>query len=1148
VGEVVTFTLTITNDGPDDASGVDIQDIVPDGYSNITNISAPGSETAGTITWASQAVTTTTPLVLTFDATVDAPTGTANEYLNVALITDSDQFDPDSDPATDNTVDDNGDGIPDDDEDTAVVTPQAADLSIAKSIDNTSPNVGDTVTFTLVITNAGPDPATGVAVEDILPNGFTLVSVAAPGTADIPNNTANWTTLSVPANNGSVTLTYTATVNAPGVGVNYTNAAQITASDQFDPDSDPTADETVDDNGDGIPDDDEDAITIPPATADLSLTKTVVDGDLTPLIGQEITFQIQVFNDGPQDATGVEVTDVLPSGYDFVLFSSTEGTYNETTGIWTLGNIASGTSETLLIDVLVNPTGDYLNVAQITNSDVFDIDSAPNNDDGDQSEDDEDNAVVTPVAPISDLSLTKIVVDGDTTPLIGSEITFQITITNDGPQDATGVEVTDLLPSGYDFVLFSSTVGGYNETNGIWTVGNIANGTSETLLIDALVNPTGDYLNIAQVTASDVLDSDSAPNNDDGDQSEDDEDNAIVTPVASSADLSLVKTVVDGDTMPAIGTEITFQITVSNDGPQDATGVEVTDLLPSGFDFILFSSSTGSYDENTGIWTLGNIASGTSETLLIDVLVNTTGDYLNVAEISASDIMDPDSTPGNDDGDQSEDDEDNQLITPVDAIADLVLEKTVVDNDITPNVGDEITFQITVTNNGPDVATNVEVVDQLPIGFDFILFSATSGTYDETTGVWNVGTIPNGRTQTLFIDVLVNTPTGTPNEYINVAEVTASDQLDPNSTPGNNDLSENDQDDIQVFVERADLSLDKSVSNVNANVGEVITFTLQINNAGPDIATGVAVQDIVPIGYSNITNISNGGTLVGNVIDWTGLTVDTGGLFVTYQATVNLPTLEDGEYLNIAQITASDQFDPNSTPNNDDGDQSEDDEDSSFIETPVTDIQVTKTVSDPNPAIGDVIVFTITANNLGSLDATSIEILDRLPTGYRFESSTATSGTYNEVSGIWTLPLVTGNSSQTLEITVEVLDIDDYVNIASLISLDQVDANSDNDEDQVTIDTICLTVFNEFSPNNDGVNDTFVIDCIDRFPNNKLIIYNRWGNIVYQKEGYDNSFDGTSNGRAVLYTEEKLPVGTYYYILDLGNGSPTRAGWLYINR
>jgi len=145
--------------------------------------------------------------------------------------------------------------------------------------------------------------------------------------------------------------------------------------------------------------------------SDLSLTKVVVDGDTSPLVGSEITFEIIVFNDGPQDASGVEVSDLLPSGYDFILYSSTSGIYDDTTGLWNVGTVLSGESQTLLVYVLVNDTGDYLNIAEVIASNVFDIDSTPNNDDGDQSEDDEDSAIVAPVESVSDLSLVKTVVD-----------------------------------------------------------------------------------------------------------------------------------------------------------------------------------------------------------------------------------------------------------------------------------------------------------------------------------------------------------------------------------------------------------------------------------------------------------------------------------------------------------------------------------------------------------------------------------------------------------------------------------------------------------------------------------------------------------------------------------------------------------------
>lgn len=101
----------------------------------------------------------------------------------------------------------------------------------------------------------------------------------------------------------------------------------------------------------------------------------------------------------------------------------------------------------------------------------------------------------------------------------------------------------------------------------------------------------------------------------------------------------------------------------------------------------------------------------------------------------------------------------------------------------------------------------------------------------------------------------------------------------------------------------------------------------------------------------------------------------------------------------------------------------------------------------------------------------------------------------------------------------------------------------------VTVSVLCdtLDIPNGFSPNNDGTNDTFVIDGIDQYPGNVLFIYNRWGNLVYKKKEYANEWDGRSNVNGVMFGEQ-LPNGTYYYILDLNLDQKPINGFVVLRR
>ena len=96
-------------------------------------------------------------------------------------------------------------------------------------------------------------------------------------------------------------------------------------------------------------------------------------------------------------------------------------------------------------------------------------------------------------------------------------------------------------------------------------------------------------------------------------------------------------------------------------------------------------------------------------------------------------------------------------------------------------------------------------------------------------------------------------------------------------------------------------------------------------------------------------------------------------------------------------------------------------------------------------------------------------------------------------------------------------------------------------------DTIDFCIPEGFSPNADGINDLFVIRGIDRFPQNKIVFFNRWGDRVFDANPYKNTWDGKAT-KGLLIGGNDLPIGTYFYILDLGDGSPVYKGTIYLNR
>ena len=149
---------------------------------------------------------------------------------------------------------------------------------------------------------------------------------------------------------------------------------------------------------------------------------------------------------------------------------------------------------------------------------------------------------------------------------------------------------------------------------------------------------------------------------------------------------------------------------------------------------------------------------------------------------------------------------------------------------------------------------------------------------------------------------------------------------------------------------------------------------------------------------------------------------------------------------------------------------------------------------------------------------------------------------------MWTLSSLTAGNSATLTLNVTVVRGDDYMNIVQIVSLAQTDSDSTNNAAEAITFPDCLQIPSGFSPNDDGVNDVWEIDCLDNFLDNELVIFNRWGTIVYKTRNYANDWNGECNQNAILFKQnERLPIGTYFYILKLQENTIQKNGWIYIN-
>ena len=685
-----------------------------------------------------------------------------------------------------------------------------ADLSITKS-DNVDPVIaGNQLTYTVTVTNNDvTNTATNVVVTDTLPAGVTFVSTN--GCTEDPNGVPTCSLGSIaPSTSDQYTVTVTVDADVPD-GTVLNNQVSVASDD--DPNN---GNDSISEN------------TTVNAEADLTITKTDSSDPVLTLSGYVYT--ITVTNNGPSDAQGVVVTDTLPAGVTFV---STTGCAEDPNGVptCTLGTIAAGNFVQYTISVTSPATAGLIT----NNASVASTTTLINTGDDSTSEDTTVNAPPAGLdfgdAPNSYGTLlasngARHTIGGPFLGPVGPDVEADASPPLDGTGDDTvGVDDEDgisfnppLTPGvGATVDITASAVGLVNawidfDENGDFT------GPGEQILTDVAVaaglNPGIGFA--VPPTANAGLDGDTfsrfridtggglGPTGLAADGEVEDHIAHLTT-----TDLSLTKMV--NDNMPNVGDIITFTLTVNNAGPDAATGVIITDTLDAGLTFNSVTSDTsgGTFDGTT--WTLGaSVAgSGGSHTLIFTADVNSVDPMFNFAEVTTSPLFDIDSTPNN--GASPVPAEDDEAVSALNVqVADLRIEKTV--DNTNPAIGDTVTYTVTVTNDGPDTSTGVVYDEEWDSsGMTPIIATATNfiiGPSNCTSpglplitncSIFTTPLIP-GDTSVLTFSFLI---TGSGN-FVNTAEITAADQFDPDSTPNNGIIGEDDDASLTITAGSTD--------------------------------------------------------------------------------------------------------------------------------------------------------------------------------------------------------------------------------------------------------------------------------------------------------------------------------------------------------
>ncbi|MDR2928805.1 MAG: DUF11 domain-containing protein [Cytophagaceae bacterium] len=987
-GNVLTYTISYRNNGPSNSAG---NITITDNSLNLlteTEYSVNGGA-SWTANWTGS---------LTLNGLNDMATGsfqirgrvpaasTLNNFTNTATIAQG--------TTNDNSVGNNSK--------TATVTiTQLADLEILPLTSSDAFIAGAEIMYEVLYRNNGPSNATAIVLTDNSANlNLTDLQYSLNGSAFTAwAGTLSITTLApaidgatnslrvrgkIPANATETSIAYEANIRSNITDpVTTNNNRRVTNHVNF--------------------------------SADLSVVSVVQQPAGAIAAGTEVSYTISYRNYGPSNSTSVIISDNLAqflTGRQYRLSEAEE--WQAWTGFYQIANMAVTGADNLTIQVRGTvPSGRKDNFTYIA---TISSNSTANPNDANNSASTE-----TTVVESADLQIVSVALHPSITEVLaGTEGTIVVTYKNAGPSNSENVTISDNATSFLGNVQYSTNGGASWQT---WT-GSLAvtaltpAAGDQTLWIRGTLAPsaTGTIQYNASLESS--ITPDITGNN----------TGSLQLQVKVVADMQISG--ITWTPTPAVaGNEVTYAIAYRNNGFANASNVVITDnsVLPSAqLTGVTFSMDNANWSNWTGTYTLGALAANGTGILWIKGTIppNQTGAISYTATISTTSE------------DRNQSNNTNTVSTNVNTWAAFAV--TVTQEPLpTVNAGEDVTYTISVVNNGPSYARNILITDTYPATtLTNLTFSVDNGiTWSAWSNSYAVTEMTVGEKLTIKVKARV-APAATLNTPVTYTVTAKSDNSGTSTYTGSASTTIHALADVQIESITANPS-----SEVTA--GNSVDYTVTIRNNGPSVARNVRIespelaQEFETVQYS-LTGSSWENWTGSHNVAYIPVTGETTNPFTIYfRNKVKANVAPNTQITKKITANSQNQFTADSNPANNAASHT-------ITVNTSANMSISKNISTSTPKVGDNVIFTITATNLGPSDAATVTVTDQLTAGYQFVSATPSVGSWNTSAGVWTMGTVAANTTQTLLITAKVNPAGTYSNTATVATATNDPINANN--------------------------------------------------------------------------------------------------------